>query len=315
MKDYYKILGVSRLATAAEIKAAYRTLAKRFHPDVNPGNVSAEERFKEISLAYDTLSDDEARKKYDFRMLYGNSSFTNSPSNPVKEKEDARREWAKRQAYMRYSAKRNEQEKQYRKRAIYAGVSIIILITIALRLPGEKTDRESEMQEFIDKNHGSFLHAEASKMNHREIQTADSPYDNIFGPGIYQDPDGHSLQLLNHLHQDLIACLIAEKDPRHRMRNEYIRSGEHYTMAELPDGSYKLLLFRGKDWDSLALILNKSVRGAFRRDTSFYQTVEYPIIMTKNDRPNSDPFMTERITITDSLLTLLQAIPARQFFR
>ena len=71
MKDYYQILEVSRQASAEEIKLAYRALAKRYHPDVNPGNASAEERFKEISLAYYTLSDEMARKKYDFKLLYG----------------------------------------------------------------------------------------------------------------------------------------------------------------------------------------------------------------------------------------------------
>lgn len=64
-KDLYGVLGVDRNATAAEIKKAYRKLARRHHPDVNPGNKEAEERFKEISQAYDILSDPEKRKLYD----------------------------------------------------------------------------------------------------------------------------------------------------------------------------------------------------------------------------------------------------------
>jgi molecular chaperone DnaJ len=63
--DYYKILGVGRSATAAEIKKAYRKLARKFHPDVNPDNPEAEKRFKEIQEAYAVLSDDERRKQYD----------------------------------------------------------------------------------------------------------------------------------------------------------------------------------------------------------------------------------------------------------
>ncbi len=65
MDDPYKILGVSRSATADEIRTAYRDLAKRFHPDLNPGNAKAENRFKEVSAAYDILSDDDKRARFD----------------------------------------------------------------------------------------------------------------------------------------------------------------------------------------------------------------------------------------------------------
>jgi len=73
-KDYYNILGVPRNATEKDIKAAYRKLARKFHPDVNPGNKAAEARFKEINEAQEVLSDPEKRKKYD---QYG-SDFENA---------------------------------------------------------------------------------------------------------------------------------------------------------------------------------------------------------------------------------------------
>ena len=64
-RDYYEILGVSKEATAEEIKRAYRSLARQYHPDLNPGNKSAEEKFKLLSEAYDVLSDADKRLQYE----------------------------------------------------------------------------------------------------------------------------------------------------------------------------------------------------------------------------------------------------------
>ena len=70
-RDYYDILGIDRNATEGDIKKAYRTLAKKYHPDLNPGDKEAERRFKEINEAYQVLGDEQKRKKYD---AFGSSS-------------------------------------------------------------------------------------------------------------------------------------------------------------------------------------------------------------------------------------------------
>ena len=71
-RDYYEVLGVSKAATDAEIKKAYRKLAKKYHPDMNKDNPQAEELFKEVTESYNVLSDKEKRKLYD---QFGHAAF------------------------------------------------------------------------------------------------------------------------------------------------------------------------------------------------------------------------------------------------
>lgn len=71
-RDYYEVLGVAKGASADEIKKAYRSLAKKYHPDMNPGDKEAEAKFKEVNEAYDVLSDDDKRAKYD---QFGHAAF------------------------------------------------------------------------------------------------------------------------------------------------------------------------------------------------------------------------------------------------
>src|SRR6516165_6495640 len=79
--DYYETLGVPRKADTEEIRRAYKKLARKFHPDVNPGDKAAEERFKNVQEAFDVLGDTKKRQMYDQFGFYSDSGFAPPPPN------------------------------------------------------------------------------------------------------------------------------------------------------------------------------------------------------------------------------------------
>ena len=78
-RDYYEILGVNRNASADELKKAYRSLAKKYHPDQNAGDAEAENKFKELNEAYDVLKDEQSRAAYD---QFGHAAFDGGMGGP-----------------------------------------------------------------------------------------------------------------------------------------------------------------------------------------------------------------------------------------
>src|SRR6266446_9851974 len=81
-QDYYQALGVGRDADAEEVRKAYRRLARKHHPDLNPGDKAAEDRFKKLQEAYDVLSEPKKRQMYDQQGFYSDSGFAANAGAP-----------------------------------------------------------------------------------------------------------------------------------------------------------------------------------------------------------------------------------------
>src|SRR5579862_5836757 len=82
-QDYYELLGVPRKASAKDIRTAFRKLARKYHPDLNPGDKSAEEKFKQLQEAYDVLSDTKKRQMYDQYGFYADNIPPGGPGGGV----------------------------------------------------------------------------------------------------------------------------------------------------------------------------------------------------------------------------------------
>lgn len=94
-RDYYEVLGLTKGADAAAIKKAYRKLAKKYHPDMNPGDAEAEKKFKEVTEAYTVLSDPEKKKLYD---QFGHAAFDEAGAEAIRTAEHTVRHTADRAA-------------------------------------------------------------------------------------------------------------------------------------------------------------------------------------------------------------------------
>lgn len=140
--DYYEVLNIPKTATSEEIKIAYRKLAKKYHPDVNPGNKNAEEKFKKINEAYTVLSDPEKRKMYDsgfFSTSYQNTQRANQSRNSYGQDpfQDFWNEWARtQQTYQEnYTNKNRKRKKSYHYTfGGFSSIFVIILLFIILLL-------------------------------------------------------------------------------------------------------------------------------------------------------------------------------------
>ena len=317
MKDHYRTLGLTDKASDQEIKLAYRQLAKRYHPDVNPGNLYAEERFKEISEAYNILSDSILRSAYDARRSY--RAFV-PPQYPFKKKEPENRDRRKRtynpeelERIRGRNKMRTEAVMQKRKK-LFKGMIITFALYLIATFSFEvwiehKRQEESEQfkRELLAK-----LNTPAEQQGPYQIKNLDSPYDRIFGSAVTMEQSPNSLIILNKFKASVI-CVTLSNDLQRTIRNEYIEAGNAFAMRELPNGSYLIKVYAGDVWDTSRFMFNQKQIGGFRKEEGYYLVNDGPFVLQKPtyEKPNSNT--SDTLIITGKEGQFIELTP-QQFF-
>lgn len=319
MRDFYRILGIPDNATMADIKSAYRRLAKLYHPDLNPGSRHSEEKFKEILDAYTILSDEELRAQYDRKRRIGstNERFSRFSDQPDEKKRDpGRKEYPPEYIEMMRQRNRMRIVKQInRRKKILRGM----IITFALYLVGTAV-----FEYWIDKrreNDAALINARMAELQSRDsttnaddiIHNLDSPYDSIFGPGQSTWLSPNQLVVINPF-SDAVVCLMQIDIPHKTVRNEFIHARNTFIMKEVPNGNYLVKVYTGESWNDTARVPDGRVSGGFTTNQKYYVILREPITLTKPTYDNQNTTTTDTIRI-DTSGPNIREITKVEFFR
>jgi curved DNA-binding protein CbpA len=316
MRDFYRILGIPDNATMADIKAAYRRLAKLYHPDLNPGSRHSEEKFKEILDAYTILSDEELRAQYDRKRKIGYTSEPFHTAAPEKKRDPGRKEYPPEYIEMMRQRNRSRIVKQInRRKKILRGM----IITFAVYLVGTAVfeawiskQREEEaaaiIQRLNEKRRTDSVHNA-----HDVIQNLDSPYDSVFGPARSTWLSPNQLVVINPF-SDAVICLMRTDTPHVTIRNEFIHARQTFVMRELPNGTYQVKVYTGEEWSEYLSVPGGRRLGGFSRNEKFFLLNHDAITLLKPTYNNRNTITTDTVRI-DTANAQIRLISKEEFFR
>jgi curved DNA-binding protein CbpA len=313
--NYYIVLGVANNAGFEEIKAAYRELAKKYHPDKNPGNKAAEDFFKEVQQAYAVLSNPEKRKKYDLKFSYG--SYQERSSRPKQNPYGGNAyQYAQQQA--QYKQQANTQFKSKAKTKPDKSENYYILVSVGLAMillyfiisynendpPPLKQRTPSQTQE-------------SKKEEVSPISNFDSPYSSYFGQEISSLQSKNSLTINTTRNAEAVVCLVDNNQPNKTIRNQYMSPGTTFKMNNIPDGSYFLKIYFGNNWDANKKLDNGKIKGGFKDELGFVVLNEgkESFIMKQQNVGNSTSFSSYEIIIDPFRKDEIRKITEEEFFQ
>jgi curved DNA-binding protein CbpA len=316
LKDHYRTLGVPDNASEQDIKLAYRRLAKRYHPDVNAGAKGAEERFKEITEAYNILSDFSLRRAYDAKRMRPVYFYS---SEPKEEKKDPRRkEYSEEdleRARMRHKKKTMANVARRKKILVGMIVTFIAFMVSSAVFDNwieEKRKRESEELAI----HLDSLVKRNLQYTKTHIQNMDSPFDSLFGTGVYQSGSKNKLVIYMPF-SDAVICAVQSEAPYRTIRNEFIQARNGFVMPQMPDGKYFIKFYTGKSWDINKKIPGGKKLGGFTKDEMFFKLHRDPYnlksTIVSNDIPVRDYNEVDTVMLNPYLIKF-DTITREEFF-
>lgn len=270
--NYYLVLGVKNTATFDEIKAAYRELAKKYHPDRNPGNKAAEDFFKEVQQAYSVLSNPEKRKKFDLKFSYGSSStstgtrqttygqYNGNAYQYAQQQAQYKQQAGNTQFKQRPKAKPDKSENHYV--LISIGVALILLYFIISYSSNKRSEAANKPKP--PTTVASTVPAEP------EINNFDSPYTAFFGKEVSTYDSKNSITINNSEGAEVVVCLV-DKGTQKTIRNQYMAPATVFKMNNIPDGHYFLKAFFGTQWNSKKPLVDGKIKGGFINEMGFVQ--------------------------------------------
>lgn len=325
-KNYYLILGVKNTACFDEIKAAYRTLAKKYHPDKNHGNKAAEEYFKEIQQAYAVLSNVEKRKKYDLKFSY---SHTYSKQNAApagksyqQEKQQTKQKTSPKQTKTKPSKFDYTETWQI---LVSVGIALLLLYFI-ISYNTEKSASNSYSLSKEDSVRVAELLIQASKPKAPEEQepesiNSDSPYSKIFGEEVYAIESKNNIVLHNSEQSEVVVCLVQSESPNKTIRNQYLEWGATFKFNNIPDGNYFLKVYFGTKWDEKKSFLFQNftgkIKGGFSNEMGFVKlNAGKNVLKFKQDKiGTTQSYSAYDIILNPLLVNQNEKIAAEEFFQ
>lgn len=317
--NYYILLGVKNTASAEEIKVAYRSLAKKHHPDKNPNNKNAEDFFKEIQQAYTTLSDPEKRRTYDLKFSAGSNTSTSQQKAYTRYTGNAY-QYAQQQAQGKnqfYNLHKKPKKKNDKTESYQLLVSVSIAFILLYFIISYSSDKATEsMRQGFEKPAEEKKIIPPKTTPEPLITAFVSPYCLYFGNEIVNENSKNNILIHNSDKSEAVVCLVECEHPMRTIRNQYMNAGTTFKMNNIPDGNYFLKIYYGITWDPGKTFVNASVKGGFTKEIGFAELNKTKIFKMKQDETGSGvSFSSYEIGISPYLKNNNTAISPEQFFK
>lgn len=319
--NYYIVLGVKNTASAEEIKAAFRELAKKYHPDKNPNNKAAEELFKEVQQAYATLSNPAKRKKYDLKFSYSSGqkeSFKGYTAYTGNAYQYAQQEARYKKQHHGNPQKKAEQHKKDKSEnfqiIVSIGVALILLNFIISYSSGDNvnntpTESKKSTPLSFELENKTF---DPDKLEPVDFDFVNSPYTSFFGKEVNDTESKNTISIHNGSICEAVVCLVNSSNNT-TIRNQYMNKQCTFKLEYIPEGNYYFKIYYGSNWDNEKIVMD-TIKGGFRNEIAFVKLNYKKDDLYKTSDQEKNGFSNYEINVGPNHKENVKAITKEDFF-